>query len=179
MTPSDIRRYVDATGDRNPLWFDDDYARSRGLPRPHSAADFSRLGAVQHQGKSRRLERGAIPDLRPPDSRAGRTTPTCATRAPKPNGCNPSIRASSFRRRVASSTSSRARARAGLGIYITQEEQILNSAAKIVMRRRHTMALFPESSLGAQKANKWLASSNSPTLRRLCVRALLSKQATK
>jgi hydroxyacyl-ACP dehydratase HTD2-like protein with hotdog domain len=33
--------------------------------------------------------------------------------------------------------------RAGLGIYITQEEQILNSRQQIVMRRRHTVAIFP------------------------------------
>src|SRR5687768_16702881 len=30
MTTSDVRRYVDATGDRNPLWCDDDYARAAG-----------------------------------------------------------------------------------------------------------------------------------------------------
>ena len=30
MTTSDIRRYADATGDRNPLWFDDEYAKSAG-----------------------------------------------------------------------------------------------------------------------------------------------------
>jgi hypothetical protein len=33
--------------------------------------------------------------------------------------------------------------RTGLGIYITQEEQILNSRQEIVMRRRHTVAMFP------------------------------------
>jgi acyl dehydratase len=34
--------------------------------------------------------------------------------------------------------------RAGLGIYITQEEQILNSDEQIVLRRRHTLAVFPD-----------------------------------
>jgi hypothetical protein len=34
--------------------------------------------------------------------------------------------------------------RAGLGIYITQEEQILNSHQQVVMRRCHTVAVFPE-----------------------------------
>jgi hypothetical protein len=39
-----------------------------------------------------------------------------------------------------------------LGIYITQEEQILNSGGETVMRRRHTMALFPAAKLaGAAK----------------------------
>lgn len=30
ITSSDVRRYVDATGDANPLWLDDDVARSAG-----------------------------------------------------------------------------------------------------------------------------------------------------
>jgi acyl dehydratase len=38
--------------------------------------------------------------------------------------------------------------KAGLGIYITQEEQILNADGEVVLRRRHTMALFPETKLG-------------------------------
>lgn len=30
MSPSDVRRYVDATGDANPLWLDDEFAWSQG-----------------------------------------------------------------------------------------------------------------------------------------------------
>jgi acyl dehydratase len=30
MSASDVRRYVDATGDKNPLWLDDDFARTAG-----------------------------------------------------------------------------------------------------------------------------------------------------
>src|SRR5262245_1665743 len=40
--------------------------------------------------------------------------------------------------------------RAGLGIYITQEEQILNSRQQIVLRRRHTVAIFPEKKFSDQ-----------------------------
>jgi acyl dehydratase len=32
ITTSDVRRYVDATGDANPLWLDDDFARQHGYP---------------------------------------------------------------------------------------------------------------------------------------------------
>jgi hypothetical protein len=39
--------------------------------------------------------------------------------------------------------------RAGPGIYITQEELIRNGAGDIVMRRRHTMAIFAESKLAS------------------------------
>ena len=30
VSASDVRRYVDATGDANPLWLDDDFARAAG-----------------------------------------------------------------------------------------------------------------------------------------------------
>ncbi|MDE0213700.1 MAG: MaoC family dehydratase, partial [Deltaproteobacteria bacterium] len=30
LSASDVRRYVDATGDVNPLWLDDEFARSAG-----------------------------------------------------------------------------------------------------------------------------------------------------
>ena len=33
VTASDIRRYVDATEDANPLWLDDEFARSKGYRR--------------------------------------------------------------------------------------------------------------------------------------------------
>jgi len=39
--------------------------------------------------------------------------------------------------------------RAGLGIYISQEEQVLNFEQQIVLRRRHTLAVFPEKQLNA------------------------------
>ncbi len=34
--------------------------------------------------------------------------------------------------------------KAGVGIYISQEEQVLNSRQQIVLRRRHTLAVFPD-----------------------------------
>jgi acyl dehydratase len=30
MSASDVRRYIDATGDANPLWLDDEFARAAG-----------------------------------------------------------------------------------------------------------------------------------------------------
>ena len=41
--------------------------------------------------------------------------------------------------------------RFGVGIYITQEEQVLNRGGQIVLRRRHTIALFPEKTMAAEK----------------------------
>jgi len=38
----------------------------------------------------------------------------------------------------------------GVGIYITQDEQILNEKQEVVLRRRHTIALFPEETLAGE-----------------------------
>jgi hydroxyacyl-ACP dehydratase HTD2-like protein with hotdog domain len=43
--------------------------------------------------------------------------------------------------------------RAGLGIYITQEEQIVNSAGQVVLRRRHTLAIFPDKKFSNESEN--------------------------
>ena len=42
--------------------------------------------------------------------------------------------------------------RAGLGLYISQEEQVLNPADEVVARRHSTIALFPETRLGGTEA---------------------------
>jgi hypothetical protein len=36
-----------------------------------------------------------------------------------------------------------------LGIYISQEEQVLNAQQQIVLRRRHTLAVFPDKEFAA------------------------------
>jgi acyl dehydratase len=43
--------------------------------------------------------------------------------------------------------------RAGLGLYISQEEQVLNPADEIVARRHSTVVLFPETRLGGAEAS--------------------------
>ncbi|HUC99544.1 MAG TPA: MaoC family dehydratase N-terminal domain-containing protein, partial [Candidatus Polarisedimenticolaceae bacterium] len=44
--------------------------------------------------------------------------------------------------------------RAGSGIYITQEEQVLNADEQIVLRRRHTLAVFPDKTYPDRKERK-------------------------
>lgn len=39
--------------------------------------------------------------------------------------------------------------KAGLGIYVSQEEQVLNAQQQIVLRRRHTLAVFPDKEFAA------------------------------
>ena len=43
------------------------------------------------------------------------------------------------------------RGKMGVGIYITQEEEVLDSKQQVVLRRRHTIPLFPEQPAGEKK----------------------------
>jgi hypothetical protein len=40
----------------------------------------------------------------------------------------------------------------GLGIYIGEEEQVLNSRQRIVLRRKHTLAVFPQRNFAAENS---------------------------
>lgn len=141
MSASDVRRYVDATGDANPLWLDDNFARSAGYP--------SRLLPPTLVGW--------VPfSMREGDSTSSSDTTDLRRQLPLPEGYTNVRNAGSETEWLQPAyageqlfTQSRIvdivarQGRAGLGIYITQEEQILNSHNEIVMRRRHTVAMFP------------------------------------
>jgi acyl dehydratase len=149
MTASDVRRYVDATGDANPLWLDDEFARS--------ASYRSRLLPPTLVGW--------VPfSLREGADRSGADATDLRRQVPLPEGYTNVRNAGSETEWLQPvyvgeqlSTQSRIvdivarQGRAGLGIYITQEEQILNSQQEIVMRRRHTVAMFPAKKFADEK----------------------------
>jgi acyl dehydratase len=149
MSASDVRRYVDATGDANTLWLDDDFARSVGY-------------------RSRLLPPtlvGWVPfSMRQGDSASGADATDLRWQLPLPEGYTNVRNAGSETEWLQPvyvgeqlSTQSRIvdivarQGRAGLGIYITQEEQVLNSQQEIVMRRRHTVAMFPAKKFADEK----------------------------
>jgi len=152
MTSSDIRRYADATGDRNPLWFDDEYAKSAGykgrlLPPtlvgwvPFSLRENPDGSSAQAPDLRRQIP---VPENYTNVRNAGSETEWLQPAYPgeqlSTQSCLVDIVA--------------CQGRAGLGIYITQEEQILNARDEMVLRRRHTMALFPETKLGKSPNEK-------------------------
>ena len=131
MSASDVRRYVDATGDANPLWLDDDFARSAGyrsrlLPPtlvgwvPFSMKEGDSASSFAAAGYTNVRNAGSETEWLQP-AYVGEQLAT--------------------RSRIVDIVARQGRT--GLGIYITQEEQILNSRQEIVMRRRHTVAMFP------------------------------------
>ena len=141
LSASDVRRYVDATGDANPLWLEDEFAPLGGLSGPSPAADSGGLDSLQPQGAGGR-ERTVI----------GRATAT-----PRPPGLHQRSQRGQ-RDRVAAarhlgellSCQSRIvditarEGKMGVGIYVTQVEEVRNGEGELVFTRRHTVVLFPE-----------------------------------
>jgi acyl dehydratase len=149
ISAADVRRYVDATGDSNPLWLDDDYARNAGY-------------------RSRILPPtlvGWVPFSFKEGTERANTDPTDLRRQlPLPSGYTNVRNAGSETEWVQPaylgeqlSTQSTIvdivarQGKSGLGIYISEEEQVLNFKQEIVLRRRHTLAVFPDKKFAGEK----------------------------
>jgi acyl dehydratase len=149
ISASDVRRYVDATGDANPLWLDDDFARSAGYRSPLLPPTLV----------------GWVPfSMKEGDSASSSDATDLRRQLPLPDGYTNVRNAGSETEwlqpaYVGEQLSTQScvldivahQGRAGLGIYITQDEEILNSHQEIVMRRRHTVAVFPERKFSDEK----------------------------
>jgi acyl dehydratase len=142
LSASDVRRYIDATGDANRLWLDDEFARAAGYRARLLPPTL--VGWVPFSFRESTERANADPmDLRrqlplPPGytnvRNAGSETEWIA-----PVYLGEQLFTRSCIVRIVAREG-----RAGLGIYITQEEQIFNSDEQIVLRRRHTLAVFPD-----------------------------------
>jgi len=142
IAAADVRRYVDATGDANPLWLDDDYARAAGyrgriLPPtlvgwvPFSFKEGTERANTDPTDLRRQLP---LPDEYTNVRNAGSETewlrPAYLGEPLSSQSCIVDIVAR--------------QGKSGMGIYIGQEERVLNSQQQIVLRRRHTLAVFPD-----------------------------------
>ena len=146
LSSSDIRRYVDATGDANPLWVDDDFARSvgyRGRLLPPILVGWTPFSLKEPEdGK------GSTVDVRrqlpvPPTytnvRNAGSETEWLKqVHLGEPLSCQSHIVDITARE-----------GKTGVGIYVTQMEEVRNGEGELVFTRRHTVVLFPE-----RKANE-------------------------
>lgn len=142
ISAADVRRYIDATGDANPLWLDDDYARGAGyrgriLPPtlvgwvPFSFKEGTERTNIDPSDMRRQLP---LPSEYTNVRNAGSETEWLAPVYPGEQLWTESIIVDIVARQ----------GKAGLGIYISQEDQIRNSQQRIVLRRRHTLAVFPD-----------------------------------
>jgi acyl dehydratase len=142
LSASDVRRYVDATGDANRLWLDDEFARTAGYrarllpPTLVGWVPFSFRESTERANADPMDLRRQLPlppgytNVRNAGSETEWTAPVYLGEQLFTQSCIVDIVARE--------------GRAGLGIYITQEEQVLNSNEQIVLRRRHTLAVFPD-----------------------------------
>jgi acyl dehydratase len=141
MSASDVRRYVDATGDANPLWLDDDFARAAGYRNrllPPTLVGWVPFSMKEGNSASSSDATDLRRQLPLPDGYTNVRNAGSETEWLQPAYVGEQL---STQSRIVDIVARQGRA--GLGIYITQEEQILNSRQEIVTRRRHTVSMFP------------------------------------
>jgi acyl dehydratase len=142
ISAADVRRYVDATGDANPLWLDDAFARSAGYrsrilpPTLVGWVPFSFKEGTERANSD------------PTDLRRQLPLPSNYTNVRNAGSetewLQPAYLGEQLSTQSAIIDIVERQGKAGLGIYISQEEQVLNAAQRIVLRRRHTLAVFPD-----------------------------------
>ena len=142
ISAADVRRYVDATGDANPLWLDDDSARDAGYRRRILPPTL--VGWVPFSFKEG-TERA---DTDPTDLRRQLPLPSEYTNVRNAGSETEWVQPAYLGEQLSTQSSivdiAARQGKAGLGIYISQEELVLNAQKEIILRRRHTLAVFPD-----------------------------------
>ena len=145
ITASTVRRYADATGDNNSLWLDDDFARSagyRGRILPPLLVGWLPF-SIKRRDDSMGFDAA---DLR-------RHLPLPEAYTNVRNARNVSVEFEWLREvylgeelfTESSIADIAAReGKRGWGIYVTQENRILDERHDVVLRRRQTIVLLPE-----------------------------------
>lgn len=142
ISAADVRRYVDATGDANPLWLDDDVARDAGYrsrilpPTLVGWVPFSFKEGTERANSD------------PTDLRRQLPLPSEYTNVRNAGSETEWIQPAYLGEQLSTQSAIvdivARQGKAGLGIYISQEEQVLNGQQQIVLRRHHTLAVFPD-----------------------------------
>jgi len=141
LNASDVRRYTDATGDANPLWLDDAYARSLGHPGrllPPILVGWVPFSLKEGEAADRLASFDLRRQLPLPPNYTNVRNAGSETEWLKPVYLGEQLSSLSQITDIVTR-----QGKMGKGIYVTQEEQISNSKGEVVFRRRHTIALFP------------------------------------
>ncbi len=146
ISASDVRRYLDATGDRNPLWRDDEYARAAGyrarLVPPLFVAALTRRIPVTDSPEDRVFWQHQVPVL------TGYTnTRNAGTEleflAPIYVGDLISVQTHITDITVR-------RGRTGTGIFVTRILEFRNQHGQPVIRRHQSLGKYPPASIEAE-----------------------------
>ena len=145
ISESDVRRYLEATGDRNPLWHDDAYARAAGyrahLVPPLFVAALTRRLPTSDSAEDRVFWQHQVPVL------TGYTnTRNAGTEleflAPIYVGDRISVQT-----HITDVTARRGRT--GLGIFVTRILEFRNQDGEPVIRRHQSLCKYPPTTLTA------------------------------
>jgi acyl dehydratase len=136
IAASDVRRYVEATGDRNPLWLDEEAARSAGyrgrLVPPMLVAEL--VWRLKGRAAGRLLDRIPLPanylDTRNFDTEIEWIEPVHVGER------------LAIRHRIRDIVGRAGRR--GLGVYITRETEYTRADGRLVARVSQTVARFPK-----------------------------------
>jgi acyl dehydratase len=138
VSASDIRRYADATDDRNPLWLDDDAARAVGykgrVVPPMLVLELTRRAQDESGDGAGWWHKLPLPPDYTDTRNAGGELEWLA-----PVYVGDRLALESAIVDIAAR-----QGKAGLGIYVTREERVLNQQGEIVLKRRQTLARFPK-----------------------------------
>jgi acyl dehydratase len=140
VAASDVRRYVEATGDHNPLWLDDEAARSAGyrgrVVPPMLVIDL--VWRLKDTDAGRMTDRVPLPasyiDTRNVETEMEWLEPVYI-------GDRISVR-HRIRDIVAR------RGRRGLGVYISRETEYVRADGRLLARMLQTVARFPKATVG-------------------------------
>ena len=143
ISASDVRRYVQATGDANPLWLDEEFARAAGyrgrVVPPIMVKELSwRLGGERGEGRGTRDDR-KIPF--PPEYTDNRNAGS-EVEWLRPVYLGDQL---TIQEKICDIVARHGRA--GLAIYVTRESEFRNDAGEVVLRRRTTTVKLPRSSI--------------------------------
>jgi acyl dehydratase len=147
ISAADVRRYVDATGDANPLWLNDDSARDAGYRSRILPPTL--VGWVPFSFKEGTERAESEPtDLRRQIPLPGEYT-NVRNAGSETEWLQPAYLGEQLSTRSSIVDIVARQGKAGLGINVSQEEQVLNARQQIVLRRRHTLAVFPDKEFAA------------------------------
>lgn len=139
ISSSDVRRYLEATGDQNPLWRNDDAARAAG----YRARVVPPMLLIELVWRLKNTDEGRMTDkvpLPPAYTDTRNVDNEIEWLEPAYVGDRISIR---HRIRDIACRSGRR----GLGVYITRETEYLRSDGRLLARAMQTVARFPKAAV--------------------------------
>jgi acyl dehydratase len=150
ITASDIRRYVDVTGDANPLWLDDAWARShgyRGRLLPPMLVGWEPFSSPAHGGSTDSED--LVKQLPLPKNYT--ETRNAGTEI---EWLRPGHLGESFSSQTSILDIVARRGKSGVGIYVTRQTEFRNQDGQAVVRVRQTTVKLPGSQASGESTQK-------------------------